>query len=194
MIVDVDTTEPGGPAADEAVQQAPGERGMVSPADGARDGRVGVHGGAGAPDADTEPRADASTAGVEPEAPLKRKAKRVSPTARSLAELRKRGWPAQVVEQTIPRTFIKRDLFGCIDIIALTPEGILGIQATSNLTGGNHSERRRKIDAEPRAQQWLAAGGKLEIWSWSKRGGRGERKLWTLRVEAVTPTVEDPTT
>jgi hypothetical protein len=45
----------------------------------------------------------------------------VSPTARALAECRKRGWIAQTVEQTIPRTFIKRDFLGVIDIIALTP-------------------------------------------------------------------------
>lgn len=45
----------------------------------------------------------------------------MSPTARALAECRKRGWVAQVVEQTIPRTFIKRDLFGVIDIIAVKP-------------------------------------------------------------------------
>jgi hypothetical protein len=46
---------------------------------------------------------------------------KTSPTARTLAECKKRGWIAQVVEQTIPHTFIKRDLFGVIDIIAVTP-------------------------------------------------------------------------
>ena len=40
-----DTTGPGGPTA-EAVQQAPAERGLVSPAAGARDGRVGMRGSA----------------------------------------------------------------------------------------------------------------------------------------------------
>lgn len=49
---------------------------------------------------------------------------KVSPTARTLAECRKRGWIAQVVEQTIPRTFIKRDFLGCIDIIAITPSKV----------------------------------------------------------------------
>lgn len=78
----------------------------------------------------------------------------MTPTARTLAECRKRGWIAQVVEQTIPRTFIKRDLFGCIDIVAVTPEGIVGIQATSNLTGGNHGMRVQKILAEPRMREW----------------------------------------
>lgn len=105
-----------------------------------------------------------------------------SPSARSLAECRKRGWEAQVVERRVPKSFITLDLFGVIDIVALTPEGILGIQATS---GTNHSSRIEKILGEPRAKKWLAAGGKLEVWSWAKRGARGKRKTWTLRTEAV---------
>lgn len=121
----------------------------------------------------------------------------MSPTARTLAECKRRGWIAQVVEQTIPRTFIKRDLFGVIDIIAVEPSRsltggmvcdlvvpgrIIGIQATS---GTNHAARVAKAKAEPRTAHWLGAGGVLEIWSWSKRGGKGKRKLWVLREEAV---------
>jgi hypothetical protein len=108
-----------------------------------------------------------------------------SPTQRTLAECKKRGWTAQVVERF--NTFTKRriDLFGVIDIIAITPEGIMAIQATSGQTGGNHSTRMAKIKAEPRAKQWIDAGGKFEVWSWAKRGAAGKRKLWTLRVEAV---------
>lgn len=130
------------------------------------------------------------------EAPPKAKRKKsTSPTARTLAELRKRGWTAQVVEQHLPfpKPFgTKRDLFGVIDIVAIAPSelrldgkrmAIVGIQATSGLTGGNHAARRAKILAEPRANQWVAAGGRLELWSWSKRGDRGKAKRWTLRVE-----------
>lgn len=107
----------------------------------------------------------------------------MSPSARCIAECKRRGWIAQNVEQTIPRTFIKRDLFGVIDIVAATPTGILGIQATS----GDHSANRRtKILAEPRMKLWLAAGARLAVWSWSKRGARGERKLWTLREVEIT--------
>jgi hypothetical protein len=110
----------------------------------------------------------------------------ISPTARSLVECRKRGWQAQVVEQTIPRTFIKRDLFGFIDIVAIVPgRGLVGIQATGGTNSGNHNMRVKKILAEPRAAQWLHAGGSIEVWSWAKRGGRGDRKLWTLREQAI---------
>ena len=119
----------------------------------------------------------------------------MSPTQRTLAELRKRGWPAQVVEQTVPRTFIKRDLFGCIDIIAVVPTievggfvvqhcRILGIQVTS---GSNHSARVTKALKEPRMRAWCEAGGQFEVWSWAKRGPRGKRKAWMLRTEGVQP-------
>jgi hypothetical protein len=107
-----------------------------------------------------------------------------TPSARTLKECRARGWDAQVVEQTIPRTFIKRDLFGVIDIVAITPGGLLGIQATGG-SGGAHAARRAKILAEPRALRWLQAGAGLEIWSYAKQGKAGARKLWALRVEAI---------
>lgn len=56
----------------------------------------------------------------------------MTPTARTLAELRRRNWKAHgVVEQVVPRTFIKRDFLGVIDLIAVTPDGILGVQVTS---------------------------------------------------------------
>lgn len=113
--------------------------------------------------------------------PKKRK-KGTSPTARSLAECRKRRWTAGVVEKFVrfPKPGHLVDLFGVIDIIAITPEGIVGIQATS---GTNHANRRDKILAEPRARQWIDAGCKLELWTWSMKGSRGKRKLWALRVE-----------
>lgn len=104
----------------------------------------------------------------------------MTPTQRALAECKRRGWTAQVVEQTIraPGRTFKCDLFGCIDIIAITPFGILGIQVTS---GTNHAARCAKICDEPRMVQWCKAGAYLSVWSWSKRGPRGKRKVWTLR-------------
>ena len=124
---------------------------------------------------------DVDPADTEPV--LRRKRGGVSPTARTLAECRNRGWHAQVVEQTIPRTWIKRDLFGVIDIVAITPTGILGIQATG---GGHNAARRDKILAEPRALAWLQAGAALAVWNWEKQGARTSRKVWTLREVVVT--------
>jgi hypothetical protein len=75
----------------------------------------------------------------------------------------------------------KRDLLGCIDVVACTPSGILGIQAT--VTAAHHAHRRIKMLAEPRLAAWVASGGLLELWSWSKRGARGKAKRWALRTE-----------
>lgn len=105
-----------------------------------------------------------------------------SPTQRTLAECRRRGWQCQVVEKWVPQSRKRIDLFGVIDIVAITENGILGIQACA---GSSHSARAAKILAEPRAHEWVKAGGKLEVWSWAKRGARGEVKRWTLRAEAV---------
>ena len=105
-----------------------------------------------------------------------------SPTQRTLAECRKRGWTVDIVERRVWRK--TRDFLGCIDLIAITPQGqTIGIQATS---GANHGARVSKCKAEPRVVPWLAAGNLVEVWSWAKRGARGKRKLWTLRTEAVT--------
>jgi hypothetical protein len=126
-------------------------------------------------------------------APKKKRAKSTSPTQRTLAECRKRGWTAGVVEQFVrfPAPGHRRDLFGVIDLVAIVSgdehpydqRGILAIQACA---GPSHADRRDKILAEPRARQWIEAGGRLELWSWAKRGDRGKRKLWTLRVEVFT--------
>lgn len=124
---------------------------------------------------------------LEPK-PAKRKSKAASPTARTLAECRRRGWLAGVVERRLPKQFVTVDLFGFIDIVALDGRpGVLAIQATGETASGNVSLRLRKIREEraDNARAWLAAGNRIEVWGWGKRGGAGKRKLWTLRVVPV---------
>ena len=113
--------------------------------------------------------------------PKKKRAKSTSPTQRTLAKCRELAWPVQVVERWNPHARVRVDLFGVIDLVVITPVGILGIQACA---GDSHAARRDKILAEPRMKLWLAAGGLLELWSWRKGGARGARKLWTLRIES----------
>jgi hypothetical protein len=113
-----------------------------------------------------------------------------SPTARTLAWLRENGWTAHVVEQTIHaqgRVF-KRDCFG-FDVLACKAAGIanpqnhiLGIQACA---GASHATRRAKLLRNPQAATWLAAGGRLAVWSWRKAGPRGKRKTWTCRADEL---------
>jgi hypothetical protein len=112
-----------------------------------------------------------------------KKSKPTSPTARTLVELRKRGLYAQVVERWNQYARVRIDLFGVIDVVVIGDGAIIGIQATTTAHAANRID---KILAEPRALAWLRAGGRIELWSWAKRGAAGTRKLWTLRVEAIT--------
>jgi hypothetical protein len=120
-----------------------------------------------------------------------------TPTQRSLQYCRKNGLSAGVVERWIPRVNKRSDLFGCIDLIVVAGKRIVGVQATS---GTNHASREAKIrglmaeDSENgRAlRALLAAGGHVEVWSWEKKGARGARKLWALRVTEVTNKEERP--
>lgn len=104
-----------------------------------------------------------------------------SPTQRTLAHCRKAQWTAQVVEKWNPHARIRQDLFGCIDLLVLNG-GILGVQACA---GSSHSARTKKALAEPRLKTWLLSGGRFEVWSWAKRGPRGQVKRWTLRRTSV---------
>ena len=117
----------------------------------------------------------------------------MSPTQRALAECRKRGYEAQVVERWNWHAKKRVDLFGCIDLVAVTPRhpdpniadmtgAIIGIQVTS---GTNHAARIAKIKAEPRMAAWAKAGGLVWVWSFAKRGKRGKRKTWALRETEV---------
>lgn len=101
-----------------------------------------------------------------------------SPTERSLKECRRLGWHVQVVERWNPFARRRNDLFGCIDLVAIAGDKIIGIQATSST---NHASRVAKAKAEPRLGAWLAAGGAFEVWSWGKKGARGKTKAWALR-------------
>lgn len=108
----------------------------------------------------------------------------MTPTARTLAECKRRGWQAQVVERFNPHARIRQDLFGCIDVIACVPPDdafhgeILGIQATS---GANHASRLKKAAQEPKLAAWRAAGGRFAVWSWR----RGADRKWKLREEVI---------
>lgn len=105
-----------------------------------------------------------------------------SPTTRTLALLRKEGWLPQVVEKWLGFAKVRVDLYGGIDLLAIKPGIILGVQATSS---SNVSARVAKLLAEPKLKLWLQAGGKLEVWGWSKKGPRGKRKTWQVRKVAL---------
>lgn len=112
----------------------------------------------------------------------------LSPTQRTIRELRNQGTICGVVErfnQHVGPHGIRQDLFGFIDLIALAPNGIIGVQCCA---GSGHADHRKKIMANEVVPEWLKSGGRIQIWSWSKRklkrGGKAER--WQPRVEEIT--------
>lgn len=67
----------------------------------------------------------------------------------------------------------RRDLFKLIDIIAITPEGILGVQSTSKQQLSAH--RRKIVHTDEIAEAvaaWIAARGLFRLWGWAKVGNR----------------------
>lgn len=109
------------------------------------------------------------------------------PTQRSLKELRSRGLLVEVTEHWNAYTKRRHDLFNFADMVALG-ETITAVQTTS---GSNVSARIAKITQDeivaPKAKAWLAAGGKILVHGWAKRGGKGQPKVWTLREVTITP-------
>lgn len=114
----------------------------------------------------------------------------MTPTQRTLKALRAAGLTCGIVERFNPHVGphgIRQDLFGWIDIIAISPDrGIIGVQST----GQDFAGHRRKM-LEERADEvlgWLAAGGRAELWGWRKvkvkRGGKA--MVWRPRVEVFT--------
>lgn len=115
----------------------------------------------------------------------------MSPTARTLEECRKRGWPVDVVERWIaipghPAGGVRKDWCGFGDILAIAPDGAVIIQATS---GSNGAARVTKIREEcgDTLRAVCAAGIRVEVWAWKKYVKAVERKYWRPRIERVTP-------
>jgi hypothetical protein len=107
-----------------------------------------------------------------------------SPTSRTLAKLKELGFTAAITERWNSFARIRQDLFGFVDLVAVHPNaGIYFIQACA---GASHAARRAKVLAEPRAATVVAAGGRVEVISWAKQGGRGEVKRWQWRREDLT--------
>ena len=108
----------------------------------------------------------------------------MSPTARSLKRLRDDGYSAVVVERFNWYTKTRHDAFG-FDIIAIHKDiqGVLGVQTT---TGDNAAKRITKLLGIPEVEIWLQAGNRAVVHSWSKRGDRGSRKLWTCVERELT--------
>lgn len=119
-----------------------------------------------------------------------------SPMERTLAELRVRGQYAVPCEHWKPvggpcflcrrQSHVRTDLMGFADVLALP--SLTAIQTSS---GSNHSARVTKIlcERQKAAWLWMSAGGRIEVWTWSKRATPLNGKNWRLRITQITPTM-----
>jgi hypothetical protein len=103
----------------------------------------------------------------------------VTPTQRSLEQLRRDGWTVAIVERWNPHARIRQDLFGCIDILALRDGETLAVQTTS--TGV--AARVRKIADNPNLPAMRAAGWSIVVHGWRKST---RTRKWVQRVVDVS--------
>ncbi len=113
-----------------------------------------------------------------------------SPTARTKRFLESQGVLVEVVEKWIPCTaegykgrIIRKDVFDCIDLLCVHGQKLLAIQSCA---GASHATRLSKAMASDKIKRYLGTGSLFEVWSWSKRGPRGKRKVWMPRVTQLT--------
>ena len=108
---------------------------------------------------------------------------KVSPTQRAMKHLKELGYQAQIVEKWNQFSKTRKDLFDCIDIVAIRPGvPVLGVQCTSH---SNLSARVKKCLAL--GQGWLSTGhAQLECWAWrplkGKRGMELDRRIIPLTI------------
>ena len=97
-----------------------------------------------------------------------------SPTARSLAHLRKTCQLVQVVEKWNPHARIRQDLFGIIDILAIRDGETVAVQSTS---WSNTKSRINKINESDALEHLRKAGWVILVHGWRKnKNGRYEIK------------------
>lgn len=89
---------------------------------------------------------------------------KTSPTQRTLAEMRKRGYICEVVERWNQFAKIRQDLFGFIDVLCLGDNEVIGVQATS---AGNVAARVRKIADHDNVGAVRKAGVRILVHGWN---------------------------
>lgn len=87
-----------------------------------------------------------------------------------LKTLRDEGWHATSVDYWDSFTRRTKDLFGCIDVLAVGPQGTLAVQVTSR---GNMSSRRKKVLASEAYKPMKDAGWTIELWGYDQPKGKG---------------------
>ena len=116
----------------------------------------------------------------------------MSPTQRTIRELRNNGRRCAIVEKWNPYVGphgIRQDLFGIIDVLALDPEqGVIGVQCCGKTGFSSHWKKMTEEMAQE-TKDWLETPGtRLELWAWRKvkvkRGGKA--MVWRPRIKEIT--------
>jgi len=107
-----------------------------------------------------------------------------SPTSRTMQTLKGEGWRCGVVERFIGPTQTRKDLFGIIDLIAIRPWLITGVQCCALSGMAAHRKKLMEENADA-TRAWLEATGRLEIWAWRKYANKIDRKVWRPTVTSI---------
>ena len=97
-------------------------------------------------------------------------------TKKSLEKLRKEGYTCAITETWNAFAHKRQDLFGFIDILAIKPGEILGVQTTSKTNISAH------IDKIIKHKNFIAvkeSGIKIILHGWHK-GKNGKRIVWLI--------------
>lgn len=112
---------------------------------------------------------------------LKKNKKKPEYTQKTLKRLKEQGLKAGVVERWLPKARRRKDLFGIIDIVVLTPEGFLGIQSTGPTGFSSHYKEMVENRSTECLNWMLTPNGILELWAWRKVK-RFKREYWEPKI------------
>lgn len=102
----------------------------------------------------------------------------MSPTQLTLKHWRSHGYLCAVVEKYNKFAKVRQDLFGCIDVLAVKDDDMVGIQTT---VMASVPARLQKLRLSENALRFISDHRTLIVEGWAKRGARGQRKVWTGR-------------
>ena len=95
-------------------------------------------------------------------------------------QLRKEGWPlVAVVERWNPHAFVRQDLFGIIDVLAVRGNETLAVQVTS---ASNVASRIKKMTESEALPVLREAGWLIHVHGWRK----DSKGRWVCRVEDIS--------
>ncbi len=90
----------------------------------------------------------------------------VTPTGLTVRHLERQGYRVDIVERRISRK-LARDLFGCIDVLAIRRDETLAVQVTDV---SNQAKRVRKVTDSPALADMREAGWRIEVHGWRPNG------------------------